>query len=201
MYIFSICGPSGYGKSSLIKYLLDNYPNNFQLYPTIVDRPKRESEKSSQFSTYMFISEEMFDKMIDAKDFYEYERQSHNNYRYGKAKSTFNLLDNKKNALTEMRITKINSFKDALLGHIVVSFYLVLNNEDHLVQRLLARGDNLETIKNRVKMVREEEEKDMNKADYKVISYDGDIPKTAEEFIQIIRSNYNISFNTSHTND
>ena len=192
MNIFCICGPSGSGKTTIIKNLLDLYPTSFQLYPTIVDRPQRESEKSASFSTYKFISETEFDLMIQNNDFYEYEKQSHNNHRYGKAKSIFNTLDPNKNILTEMRITNIDQFKSNLSKYPVSSFYLILQNEEHLKRRLLERGDSNEIIENRIHSVKEEEERDMEKADFEINSWDGELEKTIEELVNIFKVNFHI---------
>ena len=87
-YIFAICSPSGAGKSTLINYLLDNYSEYFQRYPTVVSRPMREGEV--QGNPYVFVSKQEAQSMIDSGDYIEYELKPYNDSIYGKTKSILN---------------------------------------------------------------------------------------------------------------
>ena len=192
-YIFCICGPSGSGKSTIIKKLIENYPDYFQLYKTTVDRPKRDSEINTEFSTYNFISPQKFDELVAMNQFYEWERQPHNNNRYGKAKDTFKDLSNDKVILTEMRIPKAIAFKNELSQYNVQVFYLIIKDEEKVKIRLLQRGDALEVIEHRMETVREEEEKESRHADILLNSYDHNLEKTIEDLIEIMKTKFKIN--------
>ncbi len=76
-------GPSGVGKSTLIKSLTDKYPDKFGFSVSYTTRAPREGEVHGK--NYFFISKEEFENMIRNDDFIEW-CQVHQNM-YGTAKS------------------------------------------------------------------------------------------------------------------
>ena len=78
-----IVGPSGVGKSTLIKKLTDKYPNSFGFSVSYTTRAPRDGEKHGV--NYYYVSKDEFQTMIDKDDFIEY-CHVHTNM-YGTAKS------------------------------------------------------------------------------------------------------------------
>ncbi len=77
--ILVISSVSGGGKNTVIKELLNTYPNDFYLAITATTRPKRLGEVPNR--DYYFFSKEEFTKMIQENQFLEYA-EVHGNY-YG----------------------------------------------------------------------------------------------------------------------
>ena len=78
-----ILGPSGVGKSTLIKQLLDKYPEAFGFSVSYTTRGPRPGENHGV--NYFFVSKNDFEKLIDQDDFIEW-CEVHGNM-YGTAKS------------------------------------------------------------------------------------------------------------------
>ena len=70
IYIF--CAPSGSGKSTMVKHLLSNYPNRFELSVSCTTRAPRGQEVNGR--EYYFISVEEFQQRIAGDEFIEYEQ-------------------------------------------------------------------------------------------------------------------------------
>jgi guanylate kinase len=75
--VFVITGPSGVGKGTLIKKLLERVPN-LALSVSATTRAPREGEKDG--TDYHFLTEDQFQERIAAKDFLEYASYSGNHY-------------------------------------------------------------------------------------------------------------------------
>ena len=83
-----IVGPSGVGKSTLIKSLTEKHPNKFGFSVSYTTRAARPGEVHGK--SYFFVSKEEFKKMIEKDDFIEW-CEVHTNM-YGTAKSQINSI-------------------------------------------------------------------------------------------------------------
>ena len=79
-----IAGPSGAGKTTTIRNLLQGLPNS-KFIPTYTSRPSRKSDRGRE---RVVISEKEFKKAIDAGEFAEYSYQKGGHY-YGKKYEDF----------------------------------------------------------------------------------------------------------------
>src|SRR5665647_3645802 len=79
--LFVVAAPSGAGKSSLVKALLE-LDSHVQLSVSHTTRAPRGQEKHGR--DYFFVSEQEFDAMIQADAFVEWAAV--HNYRYGTSK-------------------------------------------------------------------------------------------------------------------
>jgi guanylate kinase len=75
--VFVITGPSGVGKGTLIKELLQRVPD-LELSVSATTRQPREGEVDGR--DYRFLSGEEFDRRVDARDFLEFAAYSGHHY-------------------------------------------------------------------------------------------------------------------------
>ncbi len=80
--VFVITGPSGVGKGTLIRELLQRVPN-LELSISATTRAPREGEVDGR--DYHFLAREEFDRRVEAEDFLEFATYSGN--RYGTLRS------------------------------------------------------------------------------------------------------------------
>lgn len=76
--IFIISGPSGVGKSTIIKKILEKYKDKFEMSISCTTRAKREGETNG--IQYYFVDKEKFQKMIKDNEFIEHKEVHDNNY-------------------------------------------------------------------------------------------------------------------------
>ena len=126
-----LVGESASGKSSIEKYLVDNYGyNKIVSYTT---RQPREGEIDGV--DYHFVSVEQFKSLKEQKFFAE--TAVYNNWHYGTAKE--DCTDDKVAVLTPhglKQITKVDGIN-------AVSFYINVPRRDRLI-KILQRGDDIE---------------------------------------------------------
>lgn len=146
LIIFS--APSGAGKTSIIKYLLDKISSTeFSISAT--SREPRENEKNG--IDYHFMSVDSFKKKIDNNDFIEFE-EVYANVFYGTLNSEINrIFEEGKTVLLDMDVKgglKIKSiFKEKALS-IFVNPPSIESLDNRLTKRAL---DSKKSIKERLK--------------------------------------------------
>jgi len=168
--IIVISAPSGTGKTTIIKQILNHFPNLiFSVSATT--RKKRDNEKNGV--DYFFLSEEEFKRKIDEKEFLEWEEVY--GYRYGTLKSLIEEnISRGKPVILELEVKGALSvkkiYKDAVL------IFISPPDFEELVNRLKKRRtESYEELNNRIERARMElsmkdkfdyfvENKDLNKA-------------------------------------
>lgn len=176
--IFS--APSGAGKTSIIKYLLDsNLPTEFSVSAT--SRNPRENEKKSV--DYHFISVDSFKKKIKKNDFIEFE-EVYDNVFYGTLNSEIDRIwGNGKTVLLDMDVKgglKIKSiFKEKAL-----SIFVKPPSIKSLDSRLTIRGlDTKKSIQERLK----KSEFELSFAEkFDVVLENNDLVKTKKDAFRIV---------------
>lgn len=126
-----LVGESASGKSSIEKYLVDNYEYNRIISYTT--RQPRENEVDGV--DYHFISEDKF-KLLKEQGFFA-EVTIYNGWHYGSSKD--DCTDDKVCVMNPHGLRQLKRFNDIN----ITSFYINVPRRDRLI-KILQRGDNIE---------------------------------------------------------
>ncbi|WP_028999385.1 guanylate kinase [Azohydromonas australica] len=149
--LFVVAAPSGAGKSSLVKALLE-LDSHLAVSVSHTTRPPRGQEQDGR--EYHFISNDQFDAMIEHGDFFEWA-EVHGN-RYGTSRNAIERrLQNGEDVVLEIDYQGALQIKQ-IFSHAVLIFILPPSWEE-LRQRLQRRGeDHPEVIAQRMINARHE---------------------------------------------
>jgi guanylate kinase len=143
-FLFIISGPSGVGKTTVAKHLLDRYSNLVKSISTTTRNP-RNNEIDGQ--DYYFITQDEHLNYVKNNLFLEYA-QIFNNY-YGTPKRVVeNAMHEDKNVIFDIDIQGFQQIKNSDVFE-VVSIFLIPDSIDTLRNRIISRG-NLDDIDLRV---------------------------------------------------
>jgi len=183
-----IVGPSGSGKSSVLKALKEACPT--YTYPlSATTRPMRSGEKEGVI--YHFYSKEAFEKGIKLGEFLEYAVVHQDNY-YGLIKKpVIESLEKGEVVVREVDIQGFDSIRGIIPKANLVTIFITAENKSELIDRIISRAsisaDELE--KRKESMFRE-----LNRArdcDYMVENKNGQLAETVQKVAEIIKSESN----------
>ncbi len=175
-----ITGPSGVGKGTVVKELLDRN-KDIWLSISATTRNPRNGEKDGE--NYYFISDEKFKDMIDKKEFLEWA-QFAGNY-YGTPLSTVNeKIEKGFIVLLEIEVEGAKQIKEKFPE--ALSIFLLPPSKAELEKRIRNRGTEKE----------EAIDRRLSRADYEIASSDEfdfvltnhDVDETVKEVFTIIKS-------------
>jgi guanylate kinase len=146
--VLVITGPSGVGKGTLIRLLLDRFPR-MALSVSATTRAPRPGERDGV--DYRFLSPEVFQARIDAGDFLEWAEYAGN--RYGTLRSE---LERDAHPLVlEIEVQGARQVRERVPE--AVSVFIAPPSDEALRTRLVGRGsDAPEQIERRLEVAREE---------------------------------------------
>ncbi|GAV28718.1 guanylate kinase [Pichia membranifaciens] len=179
-----ISGPSGTGKSTLLKRLMIEYPNTFGFSISNTTRSPRPGEKDA--IDYYFVTVEKFKNMINNKEFIEWAQFSGNYYGTSIAAVKHVSDSLKRTCILDIDMQGVKSVKKTDLN----ARYLFLSppSIEELKKRLEGRGtETPESIAKRVSAASAEMEYAKTGAHDKIIIND-DLEKTYKEFKEYIFS-------------
>ena len=144
--LFIIAAPSGCGKTSLVKALLEN-SKNLAVSVSHTTRKPRKGEIDGE--NYHFVSNETFEQMISNNDFLEYAEVFGN--MYGTAKTNiYEKLDSNINIILEIDWQGARQVRQNVPE--VISIFILPPSKNVLLERLTTRGqDDKATISERMK--------------------------------------------------
>jgi len=162
--LFIIAAPSGCGKTSLVKALLEN-SKNLAVSVSHTTRKARKGEIDGE--NYHFVSKQTFADMIDNNDFVEYAEVFGN--MYGSARSNINeKLDSNIDIILEIDWQGSRQVKQNMPG--AISIFILPPSKNALLERLTNRGqDDKDTISKRMANS-EREMSHYNEFDYLIIN-------------------------------
>ena len=184
--LFVISAPSGTGKTSLIKAILEN-PNSTNTRLGISCTTRKQRPKEENGISYFFISEDRFKEKIKNGDFLEYA-MVFGNY-YGTPKDWVLATLTKNNVLLELdtqgALQVKKSFPDAK------TIFLIPPSYDDLLKRLSSRAqDDDEEISKRLK----EAKKEINTGkDFDLVILNDDFDDSLKDLEEFMLSNNKLS--------
>ena len=181
--VFLLSGPSGVGKTTIVRRLLEQSPVPLIKAVSATTRPPRVGEVDGK--AYYFLSPEEFDRRRENNEFLECAEVHHSGYWYGTLRSelerariagawSFLEID------VEGALAVMEEYPDA------VSVFLVVPSVDDYERRLRARGTESEEVIRRRLKTAEEELKYADRYDYQVVN--DDLDRAVEEISHILRS-------------
>jgi guanylate kinase len=147
-----VTGPSGVGKGTLIRTLRERC-SGLELSVSATTRAPRPGEEDGV--DYHFLSEQDFDRRLDAGEFIEHAEYAGN--RYGTLRSEIDRAreDGARALVLEIEVQGARQVREALPG--AVQVFIAPPSEDALRTRLVGRGsDQPDQIERRLAVAREE---------------------------------------------
>ncbi len=179
--LFTVSAPSGAGKTSLLKAVLQKYPSSITLSVSHATRDKRPGEVDGQ--DYHFIDVAGFEQKVKEGDFLEHAKVF-DNY-YGTSKQTVEeLLAKDINVILEIDWQGAEQIKKAMPD--TVSVFILPPSRAALKQRLSDRGQDNDEIINRRMAEADSEMSHFDKADYLIIN--DDFEQSIDELSHILLS-------------
>jgi len=149
--VFVITGPSGVGKGTLIRTLLQRVPD-LELSVSATTRRARPGE--TEGVAYHFLSEDEFERRVRAGDFVEHARYS--GRRYGTLRSELDArIAGRRPVVLEIEVQGARQIREAMPE--AVQIFIAPPSDDALRTRLIGRGtDPPEQVEARLETAREE---------------------------------------------
>ncbi len=149
--VFVVTGPSGAGKGTLVRALLERFPE-LELAVSATTRERRRAEQDGR--EYRFLPREEFDRRVAAGDFLEHA--SYSGRRYGTLRSE---LEKRTTAghpvVLEIEVQGARQVRERMPD--AVQIFIAPPSEDALRARLIGRGDTPpEQMEERLATAREE---------------------------------------------
>ena len=163
-----ISGPSGVGKDTIARQLIDRRPDNFYFVVTATTRPPRVGEVHGQ--DYFFVSNDEFARMIEANELLEYA-VVYNDFKGIPKQQIRDALKSGRDVIMRVDVQGAATIRKLVPN--AVSVFLMSESEDELVRRLRERksetGDSLSL---RIATARQEMKRTVE-FDYFVVNAEG----------------------------
>ena len=176
--LFIISAPSGAGKGSVIKKMLEIKP---ELVYSISATTRKPRAGETDGIDYFFISHETFEKMIAENEFFEYAQYVGEYYGTPK-KFITECMENGKDVILEVEVQGAKQVMNADPN--AVSIFISPPNMEELARRLSGRGTDSEDAR-AARLKRAEQEMEETFV-YDHIVINENITKAAEDILEII---------------
>lgn len=138
-------GPSGVGKDTIMKGLIDQHKGEFAHVVSCTTREMRSYE--SQGNPYFFVSSEEFDRLVKSGEIFEHTVR-HDTKRGMNRRAFDDILESGKIPIKDCDAVGLKALKK-LYGEKVFGVYIMAPKED-VERRLIARGDSPEEVEKRL---------------------------------------------------
>lgn len=175
-----ITAPSGAGKTTTVKHLLENIPH-LAFSVSATTRKKRDNETDGK--DYYFISESEFKKKIDNNEFLEWE-EVYKGIFYGSLKSEVERLwKMRKTVVFDIDVTGALNLKK-FYGGKALSLFIKPPSKEILLQRLKSRAT--ENSKSLEERIRKAESELQYESKFDTVILNDDLQKAVEKTQRIV---------------
>ena len=176
-----VSGPSGVGKGTVLKYVLEN--EQFVYSVSATTRNKREGEENGV--NYFFITRKDFEAMIEKNELVEYAE--YNGNYYGTPKFFVeDMLNSGKNVILEIEVKGAMQIKKLMPEAVFV--FIAPESKQVLAERLAGRGtETQDVIANRL-AIAENEIRSCLMYDYIAVNKDGCAKECASDVIAAVKA-------------
>ncbi len=178
-----ISGPSGVGKDTIARRLIDRRPDSFYFVVTATTRKPRSGEIHG--TDYFFVSNDEFARMIEADELLEYA-MVYNDYKGVPKQQIREALSSGRDVI--MRVDAQGAATIRKLIPDAVSIFLIAESEEAMVTRLHERkSETPEGLSLRIATARQEMKR-MKEFDYCVVNAQNRHEETVDNLLCIIRA-------------
>jgi guanylate kinase len=172
--VLVVTGPSGVGKGTLIRRLLEERPD-YRLSVSATTRRPRPGEQDGR--DYHFLTEQEFERRLAAGDFLEHALYAGNHY--GTLKEEVDRADG--NLVLEIEVEGARQVRNALPE--VMQVFIAPPSDEALRQRLEGRmTDSAEVIERRLARAKEEL---AARQEFKRVIVNDDLERAVEELVRL----------------
>lgn len=175
--IVVIEGPSGAGKDTIIKTLMQRYPERFGKLVSVATRAMRPYE--SEGNPYHFVSNDEFDRMVASGDIFEHTVR-HGEKRGMSERYILELFNANKIPLKDCDIVGVRALKSRFEN---VTTIFITADKKEIEKRLIGRGDKPEDIERRL---HDYDQCILDAKYYDYVINNVDLEKTIDQIMQII---------------
>jgi len=176
-----ISGPSGVGKDTIARRLIDKRPDGFYFVVTATTRPPRAGEVDGQ--DYFFFSSDEFASMIEANEMLEYA-VVYNDYKGIPKQEIRDALASGKDVIMRLDVQGAATIRKLIPA--AISVFLMTESETALVERLRERkSETAEGLNLRIATARQEMKR-MREFNYCVINAAGRQERAVAQILSII---------------
>lgn len=176
-----ISGPSGVGKDTIARQVIDSNPDAFYFVVTATTRPPRAEEVDGV--DYIFLSSDDFASMIEANELLEYA-VVYNDYKGIPKQQIRQALASGRDVIMRVDVQGAATIRKLIPN--ALSIFLTTETEDDLLARLRARkSETAEGLNLRIATARQEIKR-MVEFDYWVVNAEGKQQTAVNEILSII---------------
>ncbi|MDX1662329.1 MAG: guanylate kinase [Candidatus Promineifilaceae bacterium] len=176
-----ISGPSGVGKDTIARRLIEKRPHHFYFVVTATTRPPRDGEVHGR--DYFFVSSDEFARMIDEGELLEYALV-YNDYKGVPKQQIREALASGRDVI--MRVDPQGAATIQKLLPNAIFIFLIADSEEAMIQRLRERkSETPEGLKLRIATARQEIKR-LREFDYCVINAQERQEETVERILCIM---------------
>jgi guanylate kinase len=176
-----ISGPSGVGKDTIARAVIDNRPDSFYFVVTATTRPPRTGEVHGV--DYYFVSNDEFARMIDENELLEYA-VVYNDFKGIPKQHIREALKSDKDVIMRVDVQGAATIRKLIPNAIHV--FLTTESEEELISRLTERKSEApEDLSLRIATARQEMKR-IQEFDYWVVNREGKLDEAVQHILSII---------------
>lgn len=175
-----ISGPSGVGKDTIARMVIERRPDDFYFVVTATTRPPREGEVDGY--DYFFVTHDQFARMIEEEELLEYA-VVYNDYKGVPKQQIRDALASGKNVIMRVDVQGAATLHKLIPNGVFV--FLRTATEEDLVNRLIERkSETYEGVNMRIAFARKELQR-LKEFDYCIINADGEQDRAVDQILSI----------------